>query len=214
MKSHLSGNTLAFLKSSRAFSLLEILIVLSVIAFIFVFVAQRFSRKEQKVTGTFNKLVRLNRRLVLLSKFHNNIYRWVIQLDNEGAEKYWVEKKQEIPSNTDSSHLADSQVKDQEGGLNKEESPEFIRDDAFYSEPEVISPLLNITGVESFAWEKDKTEGLVYIYYYPRGLAQETAIQFLRPDNQGRWTLYLDPVTKNLQVLDKERRLSKRGGLK
>ena len=202
------------MKSSRAFSLLEILIILSVMAFIFAFVAQRFSRKEQKVTGAFNKLVRLNRKLVLLSKFHNNSYRWVIQLDKGGPERYWVEKKQEVPSDTDSSHLIDPQIKDQEGDLNKEGNSEFVRDDVFYSEPEIISSLLSIISVESPAWKEDKTEGLVYIYYYPRGLAQETAIQFLRPDNQGRWTLYLDPVTKNLQVLDKERRLSKEGGLK
>ena len=158
------------LKSSKAFSLIEILVVLFIIAFMFAFAAQTFSRKGQKVAHTFDKLIRLNRRMVMLSKFSNNSYRLVIQLNNEGPEQYWVERRQVDQIHTD---LSDTLGEQNEG--QKEEEPEeklkhdFVLDDSFYSEPEVIPPFLSITKVESSIWEEDRTEGLVYIYYYPKG---------------------------------------------
>ena len=187
----------SFLKSSKAFSLIEILIVLSIIAFVFVFAAQKFSRKEQRISNQFDKLIRLNRRLVTVSKLHNKTYRLAIQLDNKGPEQYWVEKKQTGQTKEKLSK------KNQTNEEAEKQTDDFFIDDSFYSQPEILSPLLSVTKVESPVWEKYKTKGLVYIYYYPKGLAQETNIQLLRSDNQATWTLYLDPATKNLQILKK-----------
>jgi len=157
------------------------------------------------VKSAFEKLVRLNRRLVVLSKLHSKTYRLAIQLNAEGPEQYWVEKKRGRQSNISFS----DGTSDPSGGEERGQ-PDFALDKAFYSEPEVVFPLLTITKVESSVWEEDKTDGVVYIYYYPKGLAQETAIQFLRLDNKGRWTLYLDPVTKNFHILKKVKNLTKR----
>ena len=201
---------LFFLKSPKAFSLIEILLVLFILAFVFAFVSQRFSRRDQKINRAFDKLVRLNRRLVTLSKLHNQTYRWVIQLDSEGPEKYWVEKKQEGKRGEQSPDLLKWPTEAQEKeNQSLSQDLDFAVDNSFYSEPEIITPFLEITKVESSQWKEDKTEGLVYIYYYPKGLAQEAAIQFFRPDNQGSWTLYLDSVTKNLQIFKKEKSLAK-----
>ena len=116
-----------------------------------------------------------------------------------------MEKKRGKQSNMNSSDGINTLTEGKE-----EEQLDFVLDEAFYSKPEVIFPLLSVTKVESSVWEEDKTEGVVYIYYYPKGLAQETAIQFLRLDNQGHWTLYLDPVTKNFHVLKKIKSLTKK----
>lgn len=197
--------TLCFLKASRAFSLLEILIVLLIIAFVFTFVSRNFIRRGQTVKSAFENLVRLNRRLVVLSKLHSKTYRLAIQLNAEGPEQYWVEKKIRSQSSINFTDDAGTSTEGEERG-----QPDFVLDEAFYSEPEIIFPLLSITKVESSVWKEDKIKGVVYIYYYPKGLAQETAIQFLRLDNQGRWTLYLDPVTKNFHILKKIKNLSKK----
>lgn len=200
------------LKSYKAFSLIEILVVLLIVAFIFTLTAKRFTRKEQRVKTVFEKLSRLNRRLSTLSKLHGRTYRWVIQLNNEEPDQYWVEKKQAVKTGQLSMDIVKGPVHlpEEEG---KKEDSDFALDDSFYAEPEVIPPLLDITSLESSVWDKDKTEGLAYIYYYPKGLAQETAIQFFRPDNQGRWTLYLDPVTKELITLKEEKSLAPAGGI-
>ena len=182
-------------KTSKAFSLIEILFVLLIIAFIFALASQKLIRKGKKVKTTFDKMIRLNKRLVILSKLHNQTYRWVIKLDPEGKEQYWVEKKQT------------RKKKGTGGGKNLDSH--FFMDKSFYPEPESIPSILNITKVESPFWAKAKTKGLIYIYYYPQGLAQETRFYFTRPDNQAVWTLYLDPASKNIQVLKKGGRLGK-----
>lgn len=175
-------------RSSKAFSLIEILVVLFIIAFLFTLAIQSVVRKDKKIKNAFHKLIRLNNRLVTVSKLYNKEYRLVMQLNKEGPEQYWVEKKQPKiiqKSRTDKDPNA---------------SPFFI-DESFYPKPQALPPLLQIIKVESSSWKTEKTEGLVYIYYYPKGLAQETSIYFFRPDNRAEWTLYLDPVTKNFQVI-------------
>ena len=189
-----------FLKFSKAFSLLELLLVLVIIAFVFTFVSRTVFRKDQRVKSVFEKLVRLNRRLVTASKLHSKTYRLAIESDKEGPEQYWVEKKERGQG-----ALPETKEKEKNKG-----NSGFALDDSFFSRPEVITPLLNITKVESPVWKEDKTEGLVYIYYYPKGLAQELSIQFLRPDNQGRWTLYSDPATKNFHLLKGSKGLAKK----
>ena len=171
-------------KAERAFSLIELLLVIFIIAFLFSFVSQKFYNRGHKVKNVFEKMIRLNNRLVTKSTLHNKTYRLVFQLDVEKTDQYWVEKKQI--------------------GLKKETEEEesasaFQIDESFYPEPQNIASLLDITKIETK--NSSKETGKVYIYYYPSALAQSAKIYFLRPDNQGRWILYLDPVTKKLQTL-------------
>ena len=186
--------------SEKAFSLLEFLVVLFIIAFVFTSISRRVIRLEPRVRATFEKLIRLNRRLVIASKLHSKTYRLAIQLDKEGPEQYWVEKREKEPS---SSEESDKKEKDQK--------TDFILDDSFYSRPEVIPSFLSIVEMESPVWKENKTEGVVYIYYYPKGLIQYVSIRFLRPDNQGRWTLSLDPVTKNFNLVTSSKDIAEEG---
>ena len=182
-----------FLNKKAAFSLIEILLVLFIIAFAFVLSSKIFARKDRKARIVFDKMIRLNRRLATVSKLRGKTYRLAIQLESEGPETYWVEKKQ--PSSAGPSGPSASAPK-----LSAEDSG-FAIDKSFFSEPEAIPSFLTFTKAESPLWKKGKTEGLVYIYYYPQGLAQETSLQVFRPDNQAKWTLYLDPATKELSLL-------------
>ena len=179
----------SIIKSSKAFSLIEILVVLFILAFVFTWAGQRFTNKSRAIKSTFNKLIRLNSRLILISKLHNKEYRLVLQLNEEGPEQYWVEKRQPKAIQKDQDDI--------ESDLSS-----FVIDEYFYSKPQKIPSLLQITKVES-SWEPEKTKGLAYIYYYPKGLAQETSLYFLRTDNKAEWTLYLDPIGKNFQIIKK-----------
>ena len=193
-------NRLFSTKSSSAFSLIELLLVISIVVFAFGLVSQKLFRKKQKVRGVLNELTRLNRRLVVSSKLHNKTYRLVLFLSPEGPEKYWVEKKISSKGGLSSSSPPPSTLSSDEG----KPPAEFTLDSFFYPKPKIIPSFLEINEVESASWKEAKTEGPVHIYYYPKGLGQETFIRFLRPDNQGRWTLYLDPVTKNLTSFKEE----------
>ena len=176
-----------FLKSKKAFTLIEILIVLFIMVFIFTVASRKLFFSDRKINSTFNKLIHLNRRLYISSKLHRNVYRLALRLNSTEVDEFWVEKQE----------------------TNKEKGKIFVLDDNFFKKPQRINPLLDISSVESMAWEEAKNSEMVYVYYYPKGLAQELAIQFSRLDTQGKWTLYLDPVKKEFQLLEQEKSINK-----
>jgi len=167
------------LKSKTAFTLLEILVVLVILVFIFQIASRRLFAKDTKINNTFKDLIHLNRRLAVSSKLHRKVYRLVFNLQSNKVDEFWVEKQERDPKK----------------GL------QFVLDENFFKNPQKIHSLLKIQSIESLLWEESKTSGPVYIYYYPKGLFQELALQFLRSDNQGRWTLYLNPISKEFQLL-------------
>ena len=179
------------IRSQSAFTLIEILAVLLIVVFIFSLSGRMLFSREKKIRAVFQDLILLNRRLVMDAKTRRNVYRLALRLNPEGPEEYWVEKKE----------------------ASEEGSGDFALDERFFSPPQKISPLLEISSVESVSWEEPKTEGIIHIYYTPKGLAQETAIQFFRPDNKGRWTLYLHPVHKEFHLLANEKSLQEIKGL-
>lgn len=176
-----------FKKTSPAFSLIEVLLVLFILAFVFTFASQKLFRKSQGVKSAFEQIIRLNRRLVNSSQLHNKTYRLVIQWKGEGADQYWVEK-QRLKNNSSEEETEDT----------SRERYEFVIDESFYSQPKALPSLLDIQQVKGSLSEE---EDLLYIYYYPKGLAQEITLELVRRDNQGSWSLYLDPVTKDFQVI-------------
>ena len=169
--------------SKKAFSLIEMLLALFILGFLFTVVSQKMFNRGQKVRTVFNDFIRLNNRLVSVSTLHSKTYRLVFQLDTEKTDQYWVEKKQ-----------TDFSTEEKADSL-------FQIDDSFYSEPQNLPPILDITKLETKGFTQE--QGKVYIYYYPSALAQSAKIYFLRPGNQGKWILHLDPVTKKLQVWEK-----------
>lgn len=182
-------------KSNKAFTLIEILVVLFIIVSIFTITSRKLYSKDKKIKTAFVKLIRLNRKIQTLAEIHRNTYRLTFQINKDKPDKYWVEKQT-------------INQKDEDG----EAKTIFTIDEIFFSEPEKFNPMLNITAVETISQKDEVDSGssggnLFYIYYYPKSLAQETAIQVVRRNHQGKWTLYLDPIKKDLQLLSKEKSL-------
>lgn len=193
--------------SRKAFSLIEILLVVFIIGFLFTVGSQRIFNKDKKVRTVFDKFIRLNNRLVSISTLHGKTYRLVIQLDAEKKDQYWVEKKQaggEFADDAESEKEGSESEDDIESESEEQKTDNIFQiDDSFYPEPQNLPSFLDITKIETKGSSKEK--GKIYIYYRPLALAQSVKIYFLRPDNQGKWTLYLDPVTKKMQVLKDEK---------
>ena len=193
-------NHIKSLFNQKAFSLIEILLVIFVIGFLFTIGSQKIFNKGQKVRTIFNQFIRLNNRLVSVSTLHGKTYRLVLELDTERRDQYWVEKKQAF--NLSEEEDSESEEQDSESEEQKTDNS-FQIDDSFYPEPQNLPSLLDITKIETKGSSKEK--GRVYIYYYPSALAQSVKIYFLRPSNLGKWTLALDPITKKMQVLPTEK---------
>ena len=179
------------LRSQKAFSLIEILTALTVIAFLMSFAARGFFKKDSKVKASFDRLIRLNRRLIDLSQSTGASYRLVFFLNDKGPDFYQAEKKSPAPSAKDTERESAADFK--EGGE--------WRPARFFQKPQAFPSFLNLTELESPLLGEAVKSGPAYIYYHPRGFAQETRIRFARRDREADWTLYLDPAQKSLRVL-------------
>ena len=159
---------------------------------------QKIYRPEKKIRATFEKLTRLNRRLSTVSQLKGQSYRWVFKLSQQEKDLYWVEKKYK------------SQPKEPQEGPDFE----YFLDNSFYPEPQTLPSFLNIKSLQSHLGDlKAQTEGLAYIYYYPKGPAQEVAIHLNRPQQTDKaWTLYLNPASKNLELIKGLKDLNPKGG--
>ena len=173
------------MQSKKAFTLIELLLVVAIVAFLFALSAKIFVKKKTRVKNTFNEFIQLNNRLSRSSKLNKQSYRLVFNLSTEEPDQYWVEKK-----------ISGTKQEDLQ---NADPGSHFQMENSFYPETQTLIPLLDIVQIEQK--EQKGTEGLVYIYYYPSALAQETKIYLLRPDTQAEWILYLDPVSKELSLL-------------
>ena len=161
----------------RAFTLIEMLIVLLLLVFILFWSARKMFSHKSKVGTSLQVLNRLNRSLAVRSRLHGKTYRLVLKLNPNQPEEFWVEKQ-------------------------TEEKGQFVPDNMVLKSPGTLHPVLSIASAESEGWKEAQTEGLIYIYYYPRGLGQETALHLERQDTRARWTIYFDPVKKELSVIE------------
>ena len=183
-----------FIKSQKAFTLIEILVVLLIIVSIFAITSRSLYSKEKKIKTELNELVRLNRRIQNSSNIHFKNYRLVLRLNEDFPDEYWVEKQS--PPDDDKK---DADQNNQEG---------FIIDENFYTKAQEIYSLLDILAVEYDGKADTSSDGsLFYVYYRPNSLLKQMAIQIARVNHSGRWTLYLNPVTRELQVLEREKTL-------
>ncbi|MCY4512249.1 MAG: prepilin-type N-terminal cleavage/methylation domain-containing protein [Bdellovibrionales bacterium] len=172
-----------FLKSGlrntarRAFTLVEVLVVLILVVFILSWSTRKMFSQKGKIRTSFQVLNRLNRSLDNRARLHGKTYRLVLKLNpDKEPEEFWVEKKVEEA---------------------------FVPDKMILKNPGTLHPLLSITSAESEEWEETKTEGVIHIHYHPRGLGQEVALHLERWDTKARWTIYFDPITRELSVIDK-----------
>ena len=188
------GKVRKILSFPKGFTLVEIMTVLALLVLIFSLVERKMFSKGSRITDSFRFLAVLNRRLYTSAKLHNEVYRLVILLNNKKPEEVWVEKKLSEAKKHDA-------TEENEPLLQKESSREYEKDPSFLKEPRKLTPLLSITSVESPYWKEIKTEGRVYLYYYPKGPGPEAAVHFKRQDNRAQWTLYFPPLQRELKLL-------------
>lgn len=180
---------------SKGFTLIETVIVLVFLTVIFSLVGRKMFSTGSRITDSFRFFSVLNRRLYTSAKLHGKIYRMAIKVDKEQPEEVWVERKLQNPKPSPETK-AESETEDL-----------FQKDTSFLKDSRKITPILSISSVESPYWKEKKTEGLVYLYYYPKGPGPEAAIHFQRQKTGGEWTLYFPPLQRELRLITGNRAL-------
>lgn len=176
-------------------TLIEIMIVVTIIAAISVMVIPQLSNRDYALKGTVRHLAVLSKQLHSLAKLKHSTYRLVLDL-KQGAEKghqqYWAESANGAVLSQDfyNASLDD----DERQNLLQSQQQHFQVVHRLFRKPKSLPSGLGISGVELNGQDEPITTGKVYIYYYPQGLVQQAAIH-LQSGKKLKWTLAIQPLT-------------------
>ncbi len=215
------GTTRISQQTTRGFTLLEVIITVTIIAAVVTMVLPRIGGRSNEVRATVRKLAVLSRDLRSRAKLNNATYRLVIALSDEEGEEadkkkkqtYWVERAQgEVLNNYDPKDPPKLQSKEDKEKENERDAddksppPPFAPDPQVMKKPDELPADLMFESVELVNVKEPITTGIVYIHFLPNGYTDEAAIHLKRGEKVA-WTLAIDPLTGRMDILDEFRKL-------
>jgi|GEM_PF-2375501 len=205
-------------KSLKGFSLIEILIVLSIIAALVVTFATP-KRSSQKIyKDYFRQLSLMSKQIKNRAQIERSTYRMIFYMNEDSSTEITVEKTEEaflLGTEKESKELFEDLYKDKKEfakkkqelkkgkGGSDEENPSLFKVSKRFIPDNLKKPQdLNIIQIEISGIDKIfEPEGLAMFHYFSNGLVEETAIQVQNKDETLKWTLVTDPITGQIYAL-------------
>lgn len=194
------------LASNRGMTLIEIVIVVAIIAFVVGIGIPRLTGRKTEMQGTIRRLGVMVREIKNSAKLYRSTYRLAIEIRDpdaleKGPSRYWVEK-------TPGSVLvsADEEAAELEANEEDEEDREPSR---FQIDARITKGQQDLPGdlyfakVEVASRKRPFTSGVAYIYFLPEGYVEQSTIH-IKSGDKLHWTLALAPVTGKVDVYNKE----------
>lgn len=196
--------------STKGFTLLEIVLVMALLAFIATLAIPKLGGQKAQVQSMVRKIGITARQLKYSAKLNNATYRLVIQLvpnpdDNRSNEeglknKFWVEK---APGSVLTSNDEEAEEIDSEDENAPPDPNGFIPDQKIMKKPEELPSGMIFQRVELASQDEPITEGIVYIYFLPEGYVNESAIH-LEYSKKQHWTIAIHPLTGRADVFPED----------
>ena len=187
----------------KAFTLLEVMIVLAILAAFVTLALPRLGNRNYEVKSNLRRLSVLSKELRSLAKIRNSVYRLVIRMDNEDpserVNEYWVEvntqKDWVPPEEIEEQPFEEEEEEDSEEGPPKE----FQIADRITSKPQSLTSGLIFDGVD-LGEDNVIDYGVAYIHYLPQGFVQEAVIH-LKFGEDSFWSLAIHPLTGRADIV-------------
>jgi len=197
---------------AAGFTLIEIMVTIALIAFMVTIALPKISNKNNEIKATVRKLASMTRELRSRAKLQNATYRLVIDMaeeDGHPRHTYYVEKGAgNIVNNYDPKsppkNLAEQESEAKKAKEHGDElpPPDFVPDAHFSKGPVDLPKGLEFESVELNNLDAPVTTGVVYIHFLPSGFSDEAAIH-LKQGEKAHWTLYTQPFTGRMEIMDK-----------
>lgn len=190
------------LKNNKAFSLLEIVIVLSIMGAIIGIALPRLTDKKIDIRKVLREFGTAGKDLKGRAKLNGTTYRLAFQLEPTNAQSWWVEKSSQAT-------LIDKKTLEKEREALKEaqakgsaEAPPavFQPDLTIFKKKQTLPSGFRFVHIESGTQDVILTDGTAYIHFFPQGLIEASAIQIEDP-KKNIWTLVYNPITGHMDVI-------------
>lgn len=197
-------------RRSAGFSLIEILIVVALMSFIVLLIAQRMSggNKNREMRKEVRDFASDMRRLRNKARMQHRTYRLVINLpeNKEEAQAYWTESTSRpalITYDEDLLKKQQEEAKDKGKGdpsgfdIDKQLSPKG---------PSSLPKGLYFDSVEVAAQKKEYTSGRLFIHFFPDGRVEEVVVH-LTDRKKVHFSLAVHPLTGRVDIVPGNKKL-------
>ncbi len=198
------------IRNEKAFTLIEIMIVLAIMAAVVALSMPYISNRNSQNKKFLREFTILSRELHTKAKLQGVVFRMVLDLagsesggsDSNVPQTYWVEKSNGssvIKPNEEESAL----LRAQEADAEKRSDPRgFEPDTSTIREPRELPSGMRIDKVELARAKDPIRRGKAYIHFMPQGLADEAAIH-IKGEKKQVWTIAIHPLTGRAELIAK-----------
>ncbi len=182
------------------FTMLEVLLVLGIVAFLAVMAVPRLENTNSKMRREMRTLTVLLKRLHHLARLNRQTYRLVLDFPENDEHKMWVESSSKKvlfapPPSEDDKDLTKEEL------AKLQAASGFQLDKSFMKEPSPLPSGIFFESLELAGHEDLITAGRAYIHFLPQGMAEECAL-VLGDKKELHWTIILNPLTGQTNIVD------------
>lgn len=195
----LKKKNLSLITEAKAFSLLEVMIVLAILASIVTLAIPQLSSQNHSRKSFFRKLIALDKQLRSLSQLQNRTYRINFQINSlKKKTLFWVDysNSQEVITVT----LNDKEQK--EPTEEPSQTTEWEMANKIFKKKQKLPHLLEVISVELEGFKKALNSGLISIYFFPEGITQRAVIHFSE-NKKHQWSFVVHPFISKNNLLTK-----------
>lgn len=185
----------------RGFTLLEVMIVVAILGALVAFAAPRLFKKDNtNIRSVARTFIPLSKTIRDKARLTNSTYRLVINMDDK-ANTYWVER-------ASGPVLLDPEEEEKQKESSKDEAPpsKFQIDKSIFKKEKELPGILRFGSLETINSKSPLTTGTGYIYFFPEGLVEASALQITNGNNL-TWTLVFNPLTGQADIVPKAQSL-------
>lgn len=191
--------------ASNGFSLLEIIIVLSIIGAIMAVALPRLMDKKQDTRKVFRDFAIAGKDIRNRAKLGGVSYRLAFRLEKD-QQTWWVEKATKVIL-LDKKNLEEAREKAGSTFREDEKPPsDFNPDTSIFKKEQQLPEGFRFVHIESGPQELIATEGIAYIHFFSQGMIEPSAIQIQDP-RKNIWTLVFNPITGQSDIIPEAKTL-------
>lgn len=180
----------SLLRTSKGFTLIEILIVLALVAGLAIYTVPKLSTGDQ-VRAAVRRLTVVTKQAQTAARLSGTVHRLVFDMPDEKGQEhsYWVERATKKDISLTFSNEDDEDKKEDE----ETSATGFEKDEKTTKRPEELPSNFYFEDIE-FSEKNKVSTGKAYIYFFPQGLVTKAAIH-LTNKKAIKWTIVLNPLT-------------------
>lgn len=195
-------------KNERAFTLIEVLIVLAILGALAAVGVQHFQRNESLKTA-LRQMSTVMKKTRAFAKLRQKTYRLVLKRSAKEPHSYWVEISQTKhlidPKDSDKYRLTMDKEKDEE--KLKAQGGGFQPAGDILKSPKALPSEWSFDRIESSGHPEVQDNELNYIYFFPEGVSEEAIVQFTNKKKSNTWTMHLNPLLSNPDIFQEAKSL-------